>query len=193
MSGRDKFKKNKKLILFFCKLLSIFSKKFQYRLYNKFSNGESNFKILLRYCLLKNICKQIGNNVYIGSGVTIKNYKNLSIGDNVSIHKNSYIDALGEIVIGNNVSIATDTKIISFNHTWDDLSKPIKYNKLLPKKILIDDDVWIGAGAVILAGIKIEKRVVVGALSVVTKCLESDGVYVGIPAHLIKKIDGAKK
>ena len=68
-----------------------------------------------------------------------------------------------------------------------------KYNKLLPKKILIDDDVWIGAGAVILAGIKIEKRVVVGALSVVTKCLESDGVYVGITAHLIKKIDGAKK
>ena len=193
MSGRDKFKKNKKLILFFFKLLNIFSKKFQYRLYNKFMSGESNFKILLRYCLLKNICKHVGNNVYIGSGVTIKNYENLSIGDNVSIHKNSYIDALGEIIIGNNVSIATDTKIISFNHTWDDLSKPIKYNKLLSKKISIDDDVWIGAGTVLLAGSKIEKRVVVGALSVVTKCLESNGVYVGIPAHLIKKIDGVKK
>ena len=188
MSGRDKFKKNKKIIILFCKVLNVFSKKFQYKLYSKFNHGESKFKILFRYCILKNICKKIGDNVYIGSDVTIKNYENLSIGENVSIHKNSYLDALGEIVIGDNVSIATDSKIISFNHTWNDVSIPIKYNELSLQKIEISDDVWIGAGAIVLAGNKIGNRVVVGALSVVTKNLESNSVYAGNPARLLKKI-----
>ena len=55
------------------------------------------------------------------------------------------------------------------------------------KGIVIEDDVWIGSGVKILDGVVIGKGCVIGANAVVTKSTESYGVYVGVPAHKIKK------
>jgi acetyltransferase-like isoleucine patch superfamily enzyme len=52
--------------------------------------------------------------------------------------------------------------------------------------VVIEDDVWIGAGAKILDGVTLRKGSVIGAGAVVTKSTESYGVYAGVPAKLIK-------
>ena len=188
-SGRNQFKRYKKIINLISKVIGCLSKKKQIKLFNKISKGESKFKLVLRYVILKNVCKKCGDNIFVGEFVTIKNMENLSLGDNVSIHKYCYIDALGEIEIGNDVSIATDTKFFSFNHGYDDEKTPIKYNPLKKGKITISSDVWIGANCVILANVNIERRVIVAAGSVVTKELKENNIYGGVPAKVIKKIN----
>ena len=188
-SGRKNFKRYKKVIQIISKIMNIFSKKAQIKIFNKLNRGESKFKLVLRYAILKNVCKVCGDNIYVGEYVTIKNMENLSLGSNISINKNCYLDALGEIVVGNDVSIANGVKIISFNHSYDDSSVPIKYNELKLGKIEISSDVWIGTNCIILANVKIGERVILGAGSVATKNLEGHHIYGGIPSKVIKKIN----
>lgn len=76
----------------------------------------------------------------------------------------TYIDARNGVVLGKNVWLGPFVKIISMNHDRDNLEH---YEKADP--IIIDDDVWIGAGAIILPGVKISKGCTVAAGSVVTK------------------------
>jgi acetyltransferase-like isoleucine patch superfamily enzyme len=54
------------------------------------------------------------------------------------------------------------------------------------KKIIIRDDVWIGSGAKILAGVKINQGAVIGANAVVTKDIPQNAIAVGVPAKVIK-------
>ena len=70
---------------------------------------------------------------------------------------------------------------------FSDRNVPITYQDLENKGIIIEDDVWIGAGVRILDGVTIARGCVIGAGSVVTKSTEEFGVYVGVPARLIKK------
>ncbi len=146
--------------------------------------------VLLRYCVLANLCRQFGDNVYIGCNVEIKFFENLSIGSNVSIHRGCYIDALGGIEIGNDVSIAHQTSLLAFEHSWEDLSLPIRKNPLVPLPVIISDDVWVGAGVRILAGARIESRCVVAAGSVVTaKTPRIRGqLFAGVPAKPKKSL-----
>ena len=157
-------------------------------LWDIFSLSESNFAILYRYLYLNKYANSIGKNVFIGKYVTIKNIDNLSIGNDVSIHAYSYIDAYGKIEIGNSVSIANHTTLISSDHTWTDRNTPIKYNPVSPKKIIIENDVWIAAGVRVLGGNTINKRNVIGAGAVVNKSKEENSVYVGVPIKKVKEI-----
>ena len=187
-SGREKFSKYQKLINLFVNILKIFPKKIKIFLWNSFQRSNRKYSVALRYIVLKTLCKKVGSSVYIGPDVEIKAFEKLSIGDNVSIHKGCYIDATGEIEICNNVSIAHYTSMISFNHSWNDKSKPIKYNKSILSKIKIYEDVWIGAGSKILAGVNINKRSIVAAGAVVTKDVSSNTIVAGVPAKVIKVI-----
>ena len=163
-TGRDSFKKYKKIIILVTRILNLLSKKIQKKLFNKLNRGESKLKLVLRYAILKNVCKSCGDNIFVGEYVTIKNMERLTLGDNVSIHKNCYIDALGEVNIGSDVSIANDAKIISFNHGYDISNIPIKYNELKLGKIKISSDVWIGTSCIVLANVNISKRVIISLL-----------------------------
>ena len=157
-------------------------------LWDIFSLSESKFAILYRYLYLNKYANNIKKNVFIGKYVTIKNIDNLSIGNDVSIHAYSYIDAYGKIEIGNSVSIANHTTLISSDHTWTDRNTPIKYNPVSPKKIIIENDVWIAAGVRVLGGNTINKRNVIGAGAVVNKSTEENSVYVGVPIKKVKEI-----
>ena len=134
-----------------------------------FSDNKSNLLFLgLRYLVFSSRIKGYAKNTYLGRYLVLKNLGFLSVGDNVSIHDFCYIDAFGEIEVGNNVSIAHNCSLISFNHSWEDLDLPIKYNPVKKAKIIIEDDVWIGCGARIIPGVKIGKRSIVAAGAVVT-------------------------
>ena len=82
-------------------------------------------------------------------------------------------------VIKDNVSIAHSVSILTTNHTWDNLDKPIKYNLETFKKVVIEKDVWIGCGCRILSGVKINNRSIVAAGAVVNKSAPNDSIVFG--------------
>jgi len=95
-----------------------------------------------------------------------------------------YIQAFNGIEIDQNVYFAYGTKIISANHSKNDLSKLERIN--MP--VRIGKNCWIGANAVILKGIKLGENTIIGAGAVVTKSFPRGNiVLVGIPARQIKK------
>jgi acetyltransferase-like isoleucine patch superfamily enzyme len=147
--------------------------------------------VAARYCIAKTLCRNCGDNVMIGPDVEIRGWRDLSLGENVSIHRACYIDANGGITIGDDVSIAHATSFVSFEHTWDDSSVPIKDNPSRFAPIRVDDDVWIGCGCRILAGVHIGSRSIVAAGAVVVRDIPSGHVVGGVPARVIKQIQPA--
>ncbi|MDR1404201.1 MAG: sugar O-acetyltransferase [Candidatus Methanoplasma sp.] len=111
---------------------------------------------------------------------------NIKLGNNVLINYDCVLQDCGEIVIGNNVLVGPGTKIVTAIHPycaerrrdWSVACAPIK----------IEDDVWIGAGAIVLPGVTIGTRSIVGAGSVVTKDVPSDTIVAGNPARAIRKL-----
>lgn len=148
---------------------------------------EGNIVMLKRYIFLKSLAKKVGKNVSIFPGVYFENIEKLTIGDNVSIHQMCYIDAEGGIEIGNNVSIAHRTTILSSNHNYADINIPIKYQGMILKNTIIENNIWIGCNSVILAGVHIEDGCVIGAGTIVSKNIEKNSIAVGCPAKIIKK------
>ncbi|WP_166626740.1 acyltransferase [Jeotgalicoccus sp. S0W5] len=153
------------------------------------SNNFNNlFAFAIRYLILSSFTQKIGERVYVGKNTTFKNIENLELGNSVSIHDGCYIDAYGGITIGDSVSIANHTSLISFEHTWENIDMPIKYNPVAKKSIFISSDVWIGSGCRILGGSFIESRVVIAAGAVSKGYIDKNSIYGGIPAKCIKKI-----
>ena len=145
--------------------------------------------VAIRYLIAKRLCRQCGDNVMIGTGVTVDFWDRLSIGNNVTIHQFCYLDANGGISIGDNVSIAHATSLVAFEHSWSDVNTPIKYNPLIPGKIEIGSDVWIGCGVRVLSGTTIGERTIVAAGAVVTRGRYARGIYGGVPARHLKSLD----
>lgn len=135
----------------------------------------------------------IGDNCELRSGCKLLSYGgNITIGNNCSVNPDAVIYGQGNVVIGNYVRIATQCVLIPSNHTFEDTVIPIALQPLQKKGIVIEDDVWLGAGVKVLDGVKISKGCVIGAGSVVTKSTEPYCVYVGVPAKKIKeRMNGA--
>lgn len=188
MTGRESFRKYHKVINFLALLFSIFGKGGNTFLLNFFRNTTGKIGLVLRYIFLKNSAEAVGMNVSVQPGVYLLNIDKLRIGDNVSIHPMCYLDAQGRIEIGNDVSIAHGSSILSTNHNWDNPSVAIKYNKVKAAKVIIQNNVWIGCGVRILAGVAIGTRSVIAAGSVINKDVESNTVVAGVPAKIIKSI-----
>lgn len=145
--------------------------------------------IFIRYILIRKMAKNCGQNVSIKKNNYLFRIKNLSIGNNVCIHEACYINAVGGLTIGDNVSIGHGSDILTFNHQWHDISKPIKYNEVVKKSVTIGNDVWIGVGSKIMAGVNIGDRTIVAAGAVVTKDVKTHTIVGGCPARFIKSIN----
>jgi len=104
----------------------------------------------------------------------------LEIGDNSYLGYNSYYGQ-GEIKIGKNVLVGPYVSVTASNHVR--LDGNFRNSNFLAKKIVIEDDVWIGAHSCILAGVTIGKGAVVAAGSVVNKSVPPNTTVGGVPAH----------
>ena len=142
---------------------------------------------LTRVRLFRHVMKHMGDDILIRRGVIIKNPENISIGSRVSIQENCYLSGWGGITIGNDVSIGNGTKIVSSEHRYD-RGGAIRNQPLVALPVSIRNNVWIGMGVSILGGTHIEDDVIVGAGSLVKGTLESNGIYVGVPAKRIKDV-----
>lgn len=88
------------------------------------------------------------------------------------------------LIIGNRVAIGPRvTIVLSSDANWSKLMEQIPFIK---STVTLDDDCWIGAGAIILPGVTIGKMAIVGAGAVVTKNVKSNTVVAGVPAKPIK-------
>lgn len=139
-----------------------------------------------RYCVLRSIADLCGDNVSIGSGVYLLAPEHLTIGANVSIHPMCYLDATGGIKIGDDVSIAHGVTIMSTTHETSDIGVPIKDQGIDRRRTVIEDNVWIGAKATVLAGITIHSGAIVAAGAVVTRDVPSYAIVAGVPARKLR-------
>lgn len=138
----------------------------------------------IRYFFTKRIIKNCGINVNIEQNVTFG--EELEIGDNSTIGFNS--DIYGPVVIGKDVLIGPEVVIYTNGHNFQRLDIPINQQGSSEyKKVIIEDDVWIGRRVLILPGVKIQKGTVVGAGSVVTKTFPKNSVIAGNPARVVKQ------
>lgn len=111
---------------------------------------------------------------------------NLEIGDEVQIGPGCYISAEGGVSIGNLVLVGANVNILSSSYEYRDTDIPVRWQGMVYGKVIIEDDVVIGAGSVLLKGINIGRGAIVTAGSVVLEDIPGYGVVAGNPAKLIK-------
>jgi acetyltransferase-like isoleucine patch superfamily enzyme len=131
-----------------------------------------------------------------GAVLHVYNFRDLPnakirIGKNSLIGEYSIVRGQGGVEIGDRVYTSPFTQIIAVNHVFDDPNHPFVEQGITAQGIVIEDDVWLGAGAIITDGVRVGRGAVVAAGAVVTKDVPPHTVVGGVPAKIIKEIDGA--
>ena len=134
--------------------------------YRKFSLGD--YSVIESFACINNAVGDvmIGNHTRVGLHNTI----------------------IGPVIIGNHVNLAQGITVTALNHNFEDSNKRIDEQGVSTNQVVIEDDVWIGANAVILPGVTIGHHSVVAAGAVVTKDVPPHSLVAGVPAKIIKKI-----
>jgi maltose O-acetyltransferase len=131
-----------------------------------------------------------GKQVHVLGRFTVANTKNIRIGYNCSINHDVFILGRDEILIGNNVILSARCMLLDAGFDVDkymNLDTPdYEYKKSF---IHIDDNVWIGAGAIVLARVTVGRNSIIAAGSVVTKNVPPYTVVAGNPAKVIRKLN----
>lgn len=130
----------------------------------------------------------LGNNSTIEDYTVVNNGMGaVKIGDGVRIGLSNVI--IGPVEIGNNIILAQHVVVSGLNHGYEDINTPIRLQPCTTSKICIEDDSWIGANAVITAGVTIGKHSIVAAGSVVTKSVPPYSIVGGNPAKILKQFN----
>lgn len=134
------------------------------------------------------------NDFRIGTGSVIEDFSTINNGvGHVVIGAHSLIGmsnvVIGPVTIGDNVIMAQHVVISGLNHNYTDPALPISRQGVSVKAVVIEDDCWIGANAVITSGVTVGKHSVVAAGSVVTRDVPPFSVVAGNPARPVKRFD----
>ena len=142
----------------------------------------------LRYLQEKNTAAVHNHGSSIGGKCELVHPENIYIG------KNSYVNGglliaspNAKIVIGDDCLISYNVHLRTDMHNYIDADRLIREQVSAERDIVIGDDVWIGYGAQIMAGVTVAKGSVIGAGAVVPRDTQEYGVYGGVPARWIKK------
>lgn len=119
-------------------------------------------------------------------------HSGIKIGRNSLIGEYCVIRGQGGVHIGDRVYTSPFTQIIAVNHVFDDPQRPFVEQGITAEGIVIEDDVWLGAGAVITDGVRVGRGAVVAAGAVVTKDVPPHTVVGGVPARVLREIDGSQ-
>ena len=108
------------------------------------------------------------------------------IGDHTRIGLHNTI--IGPVTIGSHVNMAQGITVTALNHNFTDTEKRIDEQGVSTSPVTIEDDIWIGANATILSGVKIGQHSVIAAGAGVTKDVPPHSLVAGVPAKVIKQI-----
>jgi len=131
-----------------------------------------------------------------GAVLHVYNFRSLphagiTIGSDSLIGEYTVIRGQGGVSVGNRVYTSPMTQIIAVNHVFDDPQRPFVDQGITAEGIVIEDDVWLGAAAVVTDGVRIGRGAVVAAGAVVTSDVAPHTVVGGVPARVIREITGA--
>lgn len=132
------------------------------------------------------------NKFSLGDNSTIEDFSTINngvgdviIGFGTRIGMSNVI--IGPVKIGNNVIFAQNIVLSGLNHGYEDINTPPRLQKVTVNPIIVEDDVWVGANAMVAAGVTIGKHSVIAGGSVVTKNVPPFSVVAGNPAKLLKQ------
>ena len=130
-----------------------------------------------------------GKNSYVSPYGIYMHRRKIYIGENVYIGPRAILSANQGLIIGNGVIIGPEFIVMGGDHNYSVVGKRMYQVKEGGKneKVIIEDDVWIGARVTILKGVSIGEGSVIGAGSVVTRNILPYAVYAGNPARFIKE------
>jgi acetyltransferase-like isoleucine patch superfamily enzyme len=138
---------------------------------------------------------EIGRNTIVmhGAILHVYNFRNIPhsgilIGSDSLIGEYTVIRGQGGVTIGDRVYTSPFTQIIAVNHVFQDPARSFVDQGITAEGIIIEDDVWIGAGAIIIDGVRISRGAVIAAGAVVTQDVPPHTVVGGVPARIIKEI-----
>lgn len=164
-----------------------------------------NVKARLRFFLQGVRC---GSGLKVEGTVRVANGQNVELGQRVSLGLEVYLGALArgrvrigansyigrfttilayeEVTIGNDCLIAPGCHITDVNHGFASLDEPMRTQPYTSKKVVIEDDVWFGAGVSVLPGVTIGKGSIIGARAVVSKSIPPYSIAFGVPAKVYR-------
>lgn len=135
---------------------------------------------------------RLGDGVTIARGTVIKSSsvlwttsKGFVMGSNSSLGDYSFVGAAGGVKIGSNVLGGQRLSFHSENHNYDDATRPIREQGVRREGIVVEDDCWLGSGAIFLDGVTVGRGSVVAAGSVVTRGVPAYSIVAGVPAKVI--------
>ena len=154
-----------------------------------------------RYALLRQLLGGIGENVAIDTPFHCDYGKNIFLGNNVIINRNCTFVDNQPIRIGDNVLIASNVQLYTSSHPvlpeerlvpdWKE--RQTTFFRTYARPIEIKNNVWIGGGCILLAGVTIGENSVIGAGSVVNRSIPPNCVAAGNPCKVIRYFDADKE
>jgi galactoside O-acetyltransferase len=139
-----------------------------------------------RVQLVKQMFKKTGGLFWIEPPIYFAYGSHIAIGENFYANCNLTIIDDWEVDIGNNVLFGPNITISTTGHPLDPEKR--REGKMYAFKVIIEDDVWIGGGAIINPGVTIGRGAVIGAGSVVTKDIPANVIAVGNPCQVLRPI-----
>ena len=141
------------------------------------------------------------NGIEIGDGTLIMhhaelhvyNFRNMPhsgiwVGRNSLIGEYNVIRGQGGVTIGDRVYFAPLVQVLAVNHVYDDPNRPFIEQGITAQGIVIEDDVWVGAGAIITDGVRVGHGAVIGAGAVVTRDVPPHTLVAGVPARVVRDL-----
>jgi acetyltransferase-like isoleucine patch superfamily enzyme len=139
--------------------------------------------------LKRPLFKSYGRNVVFFPG-DIFSYGTIQLGDDVFIGRGAHFSSICEIIIGNKVMFGPNVTIIGGDHNTTQIGEFMyDVNEKLPENdlpVIIEDDVWVGTGAIILKGVRVGKGSIIAAGAIVTKNVEPYSITGGVPAKKLR-------
>jgi acetyltransferase-like isoleucine patch superfamily enzyme len=141
--------------------------------------------LVLRFALYRCLFAGLDGFCLIYPGARVSHAYGVRAGRGLAVNSGAFLDGRGGLTLGANVLVGPNAVILSTRHRFDDPGLPIVAQGVELAPTAIGDDVWIGANAVILAGVRVASGTVVAAGAVVTSDTEPWSIVGGVPARTI--------
>ena len=164
----------------------LFNKRVEAKKLFKAYNKTDDEEIDLRNKIMKQLFKNVGENVWIEPDFRCEFGKNITIGDNVYINFGCIILDCSEVTIGSNTLLGPNIGLYAANHSTDATERI--NGGCYGKPIHIGNNVWLGGDVKVLQGVTIGDNTIIGAGSIVTKDIPDNVIAVGNPCKVIRKI-----
>ncbi|GAB3528822.1 sugar O-acetyltransferase [Arthrobacter monumenti] len=136
--------------------------------------------------ILEELLGGLGENAHIRPPLSVDYGSHITIGDETFINSGLTALDVGPISIGRDCQIGPNVQLLTPTHPVD--PKPRRDKLEAAEPITIEDNVWLGGGAIVLPGVTIGKNSIIGAGAVVTKDIPANVIAVGNPARVLRTI-----